>query len=1121
LHVPSLELDAADAEENGGGGGNGSGVGEALFPAGKVADLQRRIELVGKEAFIGLEYVIEVQHNTIKKMQNNYTCLLCDAHIKAKNNSSVSTIDLVTSHIKGIPHRIKYITKFFPRLKNEKLKRTNNGDLTGDVVEKIVARHGFMMPRVKVVIGMKLFKRKQSEIKAVVEKSTHMREDDKFLSEAFGIRPTPKYDKYANAFDMLEQEEEKVKQPKVISKTPVAAAAKTSGPQAITGNSSKRNLDEVALPVLPSNPTVGQPVQLSQLQLPSQEQLAKLQLPAQEQLQQLQKPQTSLASFPSASKSSLFPSAASDISGKNVGKSTFSDIDIITKPSRSTPEQSASNPTGPPAAKTTVKEGESGDKRAGKETASTSGVKPAGSKHHSSKSSLHRKEVVVSDVDSESDFSDISSEDSRDSSRGGRGRSGKRSRSRSHEDSRRGETARDRRRRRRKKDRKQDDGHHHHHRDSRGGGGRSERSRSRERRAGGRSRSRDRGGGGSRRSRSPRDHRSRSPREGRRRSRSPDSPGLTSMRHVERYLDEEQLLVERMNLEKKKFMAAPELHPDYNREWERFYNYKVSHYGPMHTSYLHDEWAKVWKKYFFEVHDTNVKQERNMLMNRHKVYYSDLDRFKKKKQQQQREMEAKREEEMRHKAMREREQQRQQEQLRKHEEEKRKLLENVKQEPSSQRNRMDRSPVTAPMAPSASVSDMAPGGGGGLSGSKTSMDRQVEVSVLATLRLLTAIESDLGDLGRKVDPYLMRIVGFGNEAGKDKTGDGMLEQAAFCEFLKSCCQLLKVKLEMGIPQEQRKNVFKICIDNITILLQRARPKAPAATSATSASGPSPEMERAIKASIANKIMADFAKYGRQVFGREVQDLVEIEFQRLAKQLNGNFAALFDQAAENAATSYQTPAANPAPVTVTLEDQPDVDVKPVIGAGINASILDQIDWNEIQNAINMSSGKNPANQNTTATSPPGNKAETTGASAAGSGGNSTASPGGHDRATALQAGTSTATTAAAGAAGLSGNSAAAESSKDPNKSAAENSAKETSAAEVVVKKEVSAAEAAAGGGGGGFNSEFDELTIEELASLFKNFKTLQRSIQESLIDYMKKLEKSNPTKVTELKRQIHS
>ena len=51
--------------------------------------------------------------------------------------------------------------------------------------------------------------------------------------------------------------------------------------------------------------------------------------------------------------------------------------------------------------------------------------------------------------------------------------------------------------------------------------------------------------------------------------------------------------------------------------------------------------------------------------------------------------------------------------------------------------------------------------------------------------------------------------------------------------------------------------------------------------------------------------------------------------------------------------------------------------------------------------------------------------------------------------------------------------------------------------------------------------FDELTIEELASLFKNFKNLEKPIQNSLIDYMKKLEKSNPAKVTDLKKKIHS
>ena len=51
--------------------------------------------------------------------------------------------------------------------------------------------------------------------------------------------------------------------------------------------------------------------------------------------------------------------------------------------------------------------------------------------------------------------------------------------------------------------------------------------------------------------------------------------------------------------------------------------------------------------------------------------------------------------------------------------------------------------------------------------------------------------------------------------------------------------------------------------------------------------------------------------------------------------------------------------------------------------------------------------------------------------------------------------------------------------------------------------------------------FDELTIEELASLFKNFKNLEKPIQNSLIDYMKNLEKSNPAKVTDLKKKIHS
>ena len=63
------------------------------------------------------------------------------------------------------------------------------------------------------------------------------------------------------------------------------------------------------------------------------------------------------------------------------------------------------------------------------------------------------------------------------------------------------------------------------------------------------------------------------------------------MNKVERFLDEEELVLERLALEKKKYMSAPESHRDYNREWERFYNYKKARYGDVHSSYLHDEWV--------------------------------------------------------------------------------------------------------------------------------------------------------------------------------------------------------------------------------------------------------------------------------------------------------------------------------------------------------------------------------------------------------------------------------------------------------------------------------------------------------------------------------------------------
>jgi len=51
-------------------------------------------------------------------------------------------------------------------------------------------------------------------------------------------------------------------------------------------------------------------------------------------------------------------------------------------------------------------------------------------------------------------------------------------------------------------------------------------------------------------------------------------------------------------------------------------------------------------------------------------------------------------------------------------------------------------------------------------------------------------------------------------------------------------------------------------------------------------------------------------------------------------------------------------------------------------------------------------------------------------------------------------------------------------------------------------------------------EYEELSIQDLVNLFNNFNELDKDNQGHLIQYMKKLEKSNPDKVNELKTYIH-
>lgn len=195
-------------------------VAEQLFPPGKTSDLQIRLNKAPNQRYIGmklashfcwvvwdfggkysifsffflplgLEYLIEIQHNTLKKMPNNYCCLLCDADIKVKKDP-VDTVDLAKNHLKSTGHKLKYLvskcvllllssfnfinslqSKHFPTIKRVHFgdKNTQNRGMLESLVDRITLQNVPM--KVKIVIGLKLFKRKSQEIKTSIENSTH------------------------------------------------------------------------------------------------------------------------------------------------------------------------------------------------------------------------------------------------------------------------------------------------------------------------------------------------------------------------------------------------------------------------------------------------------------------------------------------------------------------------------------------------------------------------------------------------------------------------------------------------------------------------------------------------------------------------------------------------------------------------------------------------------------------------------------------------------------------------------------------------------------------------------------------------------------------------------------
>ena len=58
-----------------------------------------------------------------------------------------------------------------------------------------------------------------------------------------------------------------------------------------------------------------------------------------------------------------------------------------------------------------------------------------------------------------------------------------------------------------------------------------------------------------------------------------------------------------------------------SRKWNEFYNMKCREMGvaSVNLNAINDEWVEAWKAFFYPDHTRRVREEKNILMNKHKI----------------------------------------------------------------------------------------------------------------------------------------------------------------------------------------------------------------------------------------------------------------------------------------------------------------------------------------------------------------------------------------------------------------------------------------------------------------------------------------------------------------------
>lgn len=154
---------------------------EELFPKDKIANLQTILNKCNDQYFIGLEYVVEIQHVDHDKRGSWYSCRLCEAMFQSKDGSA-SCIDSMRHHLTLASHKLNYLLKHFKTLKEEKLEPPKNVP-TIEGIDKIVEKIERYFGRLKIhlVIGQNIFFINLEKIDKYINDGRHFEENVEFL----------------------------------------------------------------------------------------------------------------------------------------------------------------------------------------------------------------------------------------------------------------------------------------------------------------------------------------------------------------------------------------------------------------------------------------------------------------------------------------------------------------------------------------------------------------------------------------------------------------------------------------------------------------------------------------------------------------------------------------------------------------------------------------------------------------------------------------------------------------------------------------------------------------------------------------------------------------------------